>query len=180
MRRKISVRISEQLAERLEAAATLLGARKSSIVETAVDRFLDPQGDATGSAMSCRFDRISRGLDGLEHDLKIVGEMVALHARYHLTVTPALPVADQSGACAIGRERFEEFAAQVARRVYLNLPLMRETMDRMVATRPGLFAHERQHDVQPLAAESADSNGFGGSAGERHEAELATASEDEQ
>jgi hypothetical protein len=134
MKRKISVRISEQLAERLDAAAALPGARKSSVVETALDRFLDAGDD------NCHLNCLNRRLTAIESDLRMIGEIVALHARYHLTITPAVPVADQRGACIIGHERFEEFAAQVARRVHLNTPLMKETMDRLPATRTSLFA----------------------------------------
>jgi Ribbon-helix-helix domain len=151
MKRRITVRIPEQIVERLQAAAALLGIRKSCIVETALDRFLDRDGDA--ATVARRLDRVGHRLDALEHELKIVGETVALHARYHLTITPALPAADQSQACLVGHQRFEEFAAQVARRVFLNSPLMRETMERMIATRPGLFACDLQWE-SPLLKSS--------------------------
>jgi hypothetical protein len=157
MKHKISVRLPELVAKRLEAAAAAPGARKSSIVEAALDLFLESETDASESAMSRHLKRISRRLDELESDLKIVAETVALHARFHLTVTPALPVVDQPGVCAIGRERFEEFAAQVARRVHLDNPLMKETMDRILATRGNLFAPDLEKRVPPLGARTLDS-----------------------
>jgi hypothetical protein len=46
-----------------------------------------------------------------------------------------MPAGEQGTACALGAERFEEFAAQVARRVDLGIPLIRETIDRVSATR---------------------------------------------
>jgi hypothetical protein len=155
MKHKISVRLPELVAKRLEAAAAAPGARKSSIVEAALDLFLESETDPSESAMSRHLKRISRRLDELESDLKIVAETVALHARFHLTITPPLRFADQPDACAIGSERFEEFAAQVARRVHLDNPLMRETMDRILATRPNLFAHEQ--GVPPFGAQIANS-----------------------
>jgi hypothetical protein len=155
MKHKISVRLPELVAKRLEAAAAAPGARKSSIVEAALDLFLGSE-TASESAMSRHLKRISRRLDELESDLKIVAETVALHARFHLTVTPALPVVDQPGVCAIGRERFEEFAAQVARRVHLDNPLMKETMDRILATRGNLFAPDLEKSVPPLGARTLD------------------------
>jgi hypothetical protein len=134
MKRKISVRISEELAERLEVAAALPGAKKSSIVETALDRFLESGAD------NCHLNRVNRRLTAIESDLRIIAEIAALHARYHLTIAPAVPAADQPSACIIGHKRFEELAAQVARRVHLNRPLMKETMDRILATRASLFS----------------------------------------
>ena len=100
---------------------------------------------------SRRLNWMSRQLEQLEHDLRIVNETVALHARYHLTVTPPLPDSQQRAACALGLERFEVFAAQVGRRVHLGTPLMRETMDRLSTTNPDLFARDIEEDV-PLGA----------------------------
>ena len=56
MKRRITVRMSEQTVERLQAAAMLLGMRKSCVVERALDRFLGPEGDAT------KFRAVSTGL----------------------------------------------------------------------------------------------------------------------
>ena len=99
---------------------------------------------------------MSRQLEQLEHNLKIVNETVALHARYHLAITPPLPPSQQRAACALGLERFEEFAAQVGRRVRLGMPLMRETMERFSATGPDLLARDIEK-AAPRRAASADS-----------------------
>ena len=141
MKRKISVRLSEEIVERLEAAAQRPGANKTTILEAALDRFLDPGAETIDDAtLLRRLDDMSRQLEHIEHDLKIVNETVALHARYHLAITPPLPQSQQRAACALGLERFEEFAAQVGRRVRLGTPLMRETMDRLSAGGPQLLA----------------------------------------
>jgi Ribbon-helix-helix protein, copG family len=143
MKQKISVRLSERVVERLTAVAKELGVSRSSILETALDRFFDSEGNQSeGSTLSRRLDRMSRQLTQLDCDLRVASETVALHARYHLTIAPFLRPADQRAACALGHERFEEFAAQVARRVHLGAPLMRETMDRLIVTTPDLFALE--------------------------------------
>ena len=141
MKRKLTIRIPEQLVERLEAAAERPGASKTAIVEAALEYFLsaDPSDDAS---LLRRLNWMSRQLQQLDRDLKVVSETAALHARYHLTVTPPLAVAHQRAACVIGAERFEVFAAQVGRRVHLGTPLMRETMDRLSTTSPDLFARD--------------------------------------
>lgn len=151
MKRKISVQLSEQVAERLEAAAQRPGANKTAIVEAALARFLDPDDDTSDhAALLRRLNWMSRQLEQLDRDLRVASETVALHARYHLTVTPPLPVPDQRAACVLGAERFEVFAAQVGRRVHLGTPLMRETMDRLSTTNPDLFARGIEEGA-PLA-----------------------------
>ena len=152
MKRKISVRLSEEIVERLEAAAQRPGANKTTILEAALDRFLDPGAETIDDAtLLRRLDGMSRQLEQLEHDLRIVNETVALHARYHLAITPPLPQSQQRAACALGLERFEEFAAQVGRRVRLGTPLMRETMDRLGTRGPHLLARNIGEGA-PLAA----------------------------
>ena len=155
MKRRITVQLPEQLVERLEAAAERQGASKSAIVEAALDQFLstDTSDDAP---MSCRLTGMSRQLEQLERDLRIVNETVALHARYHLTVTPPLSNAQHRAACALGLERFEVFAAQIGRRVHVGTPLMRETMYRITTTNPDLCARAIEEGV-PLGAPIPDS-----------------------
>jgi hypothetical protein len=157
MKRRISVQLSDQVAERLEVAAKRPGANKTAIVEAALDRFLDADRERVDDgAVLRRLNWIGRQLEQLDRDLRIVSETAALHARYHLTVTPPLPVADQRAACVLGAERFEVFAAQVGRRVHLGMPLMRETMERLSESSPGLFARDLDEGA-PLGAQFADS-----------------------
>jgi len=158
MKRKISVQLSEQIVDRLETAAERPGASKAAIVEAALERFLSPETETIDDAtLLRRLNWMSGQLEQLERDLRIVNETVALHARYHLTVTPPLPQPQQRAACALGLERFEEFAAQVGKRVHLGTPLMRETMHRLSATRPDLFAPDVEKGA-PLGTPSAETD----------------------
>src|SRR6201984_929522 len=136
MKRKICVYVSEDLVSRLAIAAEHRGATKSGLVGAALERFLDVTGEQHDRpGMDERLAQMSQQLDQLARELKFVGETVAMHARYHLTVTPALPDAAQSAACRIGAARFDEFVTQVARRVDQEKPLIRETLDRLAATK---------------------------------------------
>jgi predicted DNA-binding protein len=158
MKRKVTLQLSEQIAERLESAAEQRGMSKAVIVESALERFLNADVETVDDAtLLGRLNWMSRQLEQLERDFRIVNETVALHARYHLTITPPLPQAHQRAACALGQERFEVFAAQVGRRVHLGTPLMRETMDRLSATNPDLFARDIEEGA-PLGASSLDSD----------------------
>jgi hypothetical protein len=153
------MQLSEHIIERLKAAAERQGATKTAIVEAVLDNFLSSQVDALESvkdgATLRRLNWMSRQLEQLAADLRIVNEIVALHARYHLTVTPPLPSSQQPAACALGLERFEAFAAQVGRRVHLGTPLMRETLDRLCATSPELFARDIEENA-PLGTPAPD------------------------
>jgi hypothetical protein len=105
-------------------------------VEAALDRFLGSDDAIADTATVARhLAGLSRQLEELDRNLRIANETAALHARFHLAVTPLMPAGEQGAACALGAERFEEFAAQVGRRVDLGVPLIRETIDRVSATR---------------------------------------------
>src|SRR5713226_9029673 len=142
MKPRVGVYLSEQMAARLAAAAKRPGATKSALVEAALDCFLGSDDDVGDTAtVARRLSGLSHQLEQLDRNLRIANETVALHARFHLAVTPLLPAAEQGAACALGAERFEEFAAQVGRRVDLGVSLIRETIDRGSATRTAPLTH---------------------------------------
>ena len=138
MKRKVSVRLSPQLFERLQAAADSQAWTKTAIVEAALARFLSPKPQCDEENKLLR--RFEHQLEQIERDLRLVNETVTLHARYHLTVMPPMPEAQQRAACILGLERFEAFAAQVGTRVRLGTPLMKETIDRLGPTTPHMVA----------------------------------------
>jgi hypothetical protein len=156
MKPRVGVYLSEQTAGRLTAAAHSRGATKSGVVEAALDRFLGPKDDNSESAVVAQhLTGLSRQLEQLERDLRIVNETVALHARFHLATTPPMPEAALRGACRLGVARFEEFAAQVGRRADLRTPLMLETIERANLNKP-IFSGCGPSGHRPPFATSAD------------------------
>jgi hypothetical protein len=140
MKPKLSVYLSDHVAKRLTLAASRPGTNKSAIVDTALDRFLNPERDQSGdAALVRRLDRMSRQFDRIDRDLSITAETVALFVRYYLTITPPLPSGDQDAARALGRERFEMFVAQVGRRVASGGRLVADVMERVGTSNPDLF-----------------------------------------
>ena len=140
MKPRVGVYLSEGMAARLAEAAKHPRATKSALVEAALDRFLGSDDDISDTATVARhLAGLSRQLEELDRNLRIANETAALHARFHLAVTPLMPAGELGAACALGAERFEEFAAQVGRRVDLGVPLIRETIDRVSATRTTPF-----------------------------------------
>src|SRR5216684_258444 len=156
MKPRVGVYLSEQMAARLAAAAKRPGATKSALVEAALDRFLGSDDDVGDTAtVARRLAGLSHQIEQLDRNLRIANETAALHARFHLAITPLLPATAQPAACALGAERFEEFAAQVARRVDLGIPLIRETIDRVSAARTTPFtrAEGESSDTGPTVYE---------------------------
>ena len=140
MKPRVGVYLSEGMAARLAEAAKHPRATKSALVEAALDRFLGSDEAIDDTATVARhLAGLSRQLEELARNLRIANETAALHARFHLAVTPLMPVGEQGAACALGAERFEEFATQVGRRVDLGVPLIRETIDGVCGTRATPF-----------------------------------------
>jgi MFS family permease len=136
MKPRIGVYLSDGIAARLAEAASRPGATKSALVEAALDRLLDSDDGVSDTATLARqLSAMSGQLEQLDRNLRIVSEAVALHARFHLTVTPIMPATAQGAACAVGADRFEEFAAQVERRVDQRAPLIQETIGKISAAR---------------------------------------------
>ena len=150
MKPGLDVYLSKRMAARLAAAAKRPGVTKSALVEAALDRFFGPDDNIDDATMVARqLSALSRQIEHLDRDLKIVNETVALHARFHLAISPPLPAAMQRPACKLGSERFEEFAAQVRRRIRLGTPLMRETIDRLATKRPPVSVRDLEDGKPP-------------------------------
>ena len=114
MKPRVGVYLSEGMAGRLAEAAKHPRATKSALVEAALDRYLGSDDDISDTATVARhLAGLSRQLEELDRNLRIANETAALHARFHLAVTPLMPAGEQGAACALGAERFEEFATQV-------------------------------------------------------------------
>ena len=162
MKPRVGVYLSEQMATRLAEAAKRPGATKSALVEAALDLFLGSDDDVGDTAtVARRLTGLSHQLEQLDRNLRIANETAALHARFHLAVTPLLPAAAQGAACALGAERFEEFAAQVGRRVDLGVPLIRETIDRVSAARADALRPDPADGDPPGTGSTVTSRVFG-------------------
>lgn len=155
--RKVTIRLSEALHEKLQLAAERPGVGKSMMVEDALDRVLNkttPVEDLVGE----RFDEMRARFDYLERDMRMMAEAVALHARYHLALMPVVPESRQQEAILLGDERFKVLAEQVDRRVRLGQPLLQETINRLKSENPGAptprAPEQRRNHSTPSVADS--------------------------
>jgi hypothetical protein len=149
--RKVTIRLTEQLYERLSSATTRPGLGKSMVVEAALERFLNPA-LSVEDVVQERFDHMDVRFDRLEHDVRMMAETVALHARYHLSVMPPMPQSRQQEAALLGDERFMVLVEQVDSRVRLGRPLMHETIDRL---------NSRGREAPPVSAGDAAPSDIG-------------------
>jgi hypothetical protein len=127
MKLRTGVHLSEPMAMRLTAEAIRTGATPSELIEVALDRFLESEGAQLGTVAD-GLSKLTDQIDRLSADLRIVNEVVAHHARFHLAITPPMTKSEQQAVSLVGSERFEEFAAQVERRVERGRSLLRETI----------------------------------------------------
>ncbi len=140
MKPRLNVHIAHELSERVEIAAKRPGVTKAAIVEAALLGFFSKEfDDQRDGALIRRLDRMSRQYDRLERNLSIAAETLALFIRFFLTVTPPLPNADQDAARALGKERFEYFTRQLARRIAGGKNMIRDVLEEISADEGEFF-----------------------------------------
>ena len=89
MNKKFSVRLSEEAAAQLAELAKREGSSKATIVRQALARSLERDVEkGEGVALSQAGDALNNRLERIEQGLKTLNEITALHARYHLAMTP--------------------------------------------------------------------------------------------
>ncbi|WP_348637511.1 MFS transporter [Bradyrhizobium sp. ISRA443] len=145
MTRKVCVQLSEQLFEQLKATMEHSSAGKRMVVEAALERYLDPVPSGEDIAHG-HLDRISKQLERLEHELRIIGETAALHVRYRLTVPP-MPQSQQREACQIDHDRPTVLAGQVDSRFRLGRSLIQETISGLTVPNVAGSLLESQKDT---------------------------------
>jgi len=158
IKKKFSVRLSEEAAARLAELAKREGLSKAAIVRQVLAR-VSEEDVATGEGRSSSqaANALDNRLERIEQGLKTLSEITALHARYHLAMTPHLDETQQRAACRRGRERFEIFAQQVKQRVDQDASLVDETICRVRAKQDAIAGiPKRMEAALGLASKSSE------------------------
>ena len=109
--------LDQELSERVNMLAQKPGATKSSLIATALERWLDREGASQADdRFGLRLNRMSNQLARLERDGHVLLETLALFIRYQLSVSPPMAEND-SAARAIGRDRYEAFIRRVGQQL---------------------------------------------------------------
>ena len=130
MKARLHAYLTNDVHDRLDLLAAKPGSSKSAIVNDALKAFF-ARGAASeiDAVLRVRLDKVARHLARLERDQQVLLECLALFIRFELTVTVPLPDIDQPAAKALGNERFNNFIAQVGRRLAAGRSLTREVLD---------------------------------------------------
>jgi hypothetical protein len=118
MRNRLNVRLSPETLQQIADFASRKKLSQSAIVEAAIISFLSPDGaDRREAAFTRRLDRLIRQILRLERNTGVTMEMLAVFARFLLTITPPLPPNAQAAAQAKGQQRYEGFLEALGRRL---------------------------------------------------------------
>ena len=148
-KKRYSILLSQEVAERFERVARLRHGAKSAVVEEALERRLMPEKyPLIDEALLRRLDEQARSLATLKRDLVVVAEMLSLFVRYFLTITPPLGEREQQPARALGKERFQVFVAQIGRRLASDRRLVSEVLESIATHSPDLLTNIGE-DIPP-------------------------------
>ena len=150
MTTKIGVYLTDDVAKLLRIAARRPGATKSSIVNEALLRLLDPAPEKDrGAEVIDRLRGLAKKHRQLHREVEVVTESFALFVRYFLTITPPLPQSEQHAANILGRKRYAVFVKQIAKRIASDRNLISEVMRTIVATHPNRVTRPTADDAMP-------------------------------
>lgn len=140
-KKRYTIYLSRALAGKFEPVARQRRGAKSAIVEEALRvRLEPPQHPRIDEGVAQRIDDLNKRIATVGRDAGILAETLALFVRYFLTITPVLPESDQELARLLGRERFEVFVAQVAKRLAGNVRLASEVLETIAKHQSDHFA----------------------------------------
>ena len=141
MKLKIGVYLTSNVAKQLKLAIKRSRATKSDIVNEALARFLNPAPETDpGDGVLQRLDLLAKRIRLIQRDLDIFVETLLLHVQQFLMITPPVPESEQHDAKTRGRERYEVFIAQIAKRIASGEGMVAEIMEGIAETHRGRFA----------------------------------------
>ena len=138
---KIGVYLTDDVARRFRVALKRSGMTKSALVNEALAHLLDPPPANEPGQDELRVLRaVLKRVRQVQREALVLTETLALFIRYFLMVTPPLPESEREAAEALGRERYEIFVRQIARRIGSDTGLITDVMRTIVETHPELAA----------------------------------------
>ena len=116
MKLRQNIYLDDDLNQHLETLAAKPGSSKSAIIRDALTAYLARRGaKELQDTFSKRLDELSKQLNTIERQQRVIIESLALFIRYHLAMIPPLPESQQAAAHALGMERYRTFINQVSR-----------------------------------------------------------------
>lgn len=116
MKPRQNIYLDDDLNQHLETLAAKPGSSKSAIIRDALTAYLARRGaKELQDTFSKRLDELSKQLNTIERQQRVLIESLALFIRFHLGMLPALPECEQAAAHALGTKRYRSFITQVSR-----------------------------------------------------------------
>ena len=123
-REQIHPRIPADLRKRLRAYSGAKGASESSVVQTALTRYLDDAND--GPLIMRRLDRLNRSVARAHRDTNVAADAFGVFVQLWLAHTPRIAEEEKTDAERSALARFARFVDHVAAKVAAGPPLLRE------------------------------------------------------
>lgn len=118
MKYKMTFCIDADLRAELDRLARGPDTTKSALVSEALRTLFERRGTTElDEKLKFRLEKLSNQLNRIERIQRVLVESLALYVRFHFSVLPPLPEADQAAGRALANDRFQAFIEQVGRRV---------------------------------------------------------------
>lgn len=118
MKARQNLYLDADLSERLDRLAAKPGSSKSAIVADALKAHLDRHGaKELDDRLKPRLDKVTTQLNRIERNQRVLIESLALYIRFHFSMLPPLPEADQMAGRMLAQERYQAFIEQVGRKI---------------------------------------------------------------
>ncbi|MCB2181343.1 MAG: hypothetical protein KQH63_04925 [Desulfobulbaceae bacterium] len=111
-KQKIYPFLSGELCRRFKTYCRAKGLTESSVVEAALQEYLDDSKDI--NLLYRRLDRQNRALGRMERDLNVLSEFMAVFIQVWFAYTPQLPEEEKPAAQRLAMGRYRQFVAHVA------------------------------------------------------------------
>jgi hypothetical protein len=138
---KIGVYLTDDVARLFWVALRRSGKTKSALVNEALARLLDPRSaNEPGQGDLRLLKTLLERVRSLQRETTVLTETLAMFIRYFLMLTPPLREHEREAAQTIGRQRYDVFVREIARRIVSDNGLITDVMRVIVETQPELAA----------------------------------------
>lgn len=115
VRKNIHPYLNQRLYDRFKGYCWKMGVTESSVVEEALTRFLDEQGDMP--LVLRKIDRQTRSIERMDRDVKALSEAFSVFVQVYFAHTPEIPEDEKQIAQHDARSRYLKFLDYVAEQI---------------------------------------------------------------
>ncbi len=136
VRKNIHPYLPERLYDRFKGYCSKMGVTESSVVEEALTRFLDEQGDMP--LVLRKIDRQTRSIERIDRDVKALSEAFSVFVQIYFAHTPEIAAEDKAVAQHDARNRYVKFIDYVAEQISAGRTLVDDLVQDRIGDRDEL------------------------------------------